>query len=135
MKLTFFYSLLFLTFFSFGQTLKIVVSGIRSASGTIRIAFYANSKSFDDEKPLFIKTEAKTGIVNGMLHISYPELKTGVYGLAILDDENSNQKMDYGFFLPKEGFGFSDYYHSGMSRPKFESFDFTYVQQNLCNTL
>ncbi|MCC6370579.1 MAG: DUF2141 domain-containing protein, partial [Bacteroidia bacterium] len=56
--------------------------------------------------------------------IVYDDLKPGVYGIAILDDENTNEKMDYGWFLPKEGFGFSDYYHSNMSHPKFESFDF-----------
>ena len=32
--------------------------------------------------------------------------------------------MDYGWFLPKEGFGFSDYYETAMKRPKFDDFDF-----------
>ena len=27
--------------------------------------------------------------------------------------------------IPKEGFGFSDYYHSTLKRPKFDDFKFT----------
>ena len=73
---------------------------------------------------MLIKIEPKVKMINGNLTISYADLKPGNYGIAILDDENSNQKMDYGWVLPKEGFGFSDYYHTGMSHPKFESFDF-----------
>lgn len=124
MKITLFFCLLFLCALSFGQSLTINVSGIRSTSGSIRLAFYNTSESFDKEKPLFIKIEPKTTMTKGVLNINYPDIKPGIYGIAILDDENSNQKMDYGFVLPKEGFGFSDYYHTGMSRPKFESFDF-----------
>ena len=119
---------LVLLFFSSGslfcQTLHIQVTGIRNASGNIRLAFYSDSKSFDDEKPLFIRTVPKKEIVKESMKISYSDLKPGVYGIAILDDENANEKMDYGWVLPKEGFGFSDYYHTGMTRPHFDKFDF-----------
>ena len=33
--------------------------------------------------------------------------------------------MNYGLFLPKEGFAFSNYYHTGMSKPTFDDFQFT----------
>jgi len=37
--------------------------------------------------------------------------------------------MEYNFLgIPKEGFGFSDYYHTGITRPKFDDFRFTVVQ-------
>ncbi|MCD6068387.1 MAG: hypothetical protein K0S33_3213 [Bacteroidetes bacterium] len=107
-----------------GQTLTIQISGIRNPTGSVRLAFYNNNESFKEEKALFIRTVAKTGIKNGQLSISYSDLKPGVYGIAILDDENNNQEMDYGLILPKEGFGFSDYFHTGMSRPVFTQFDF-----------
>ncbi|MBA3683061.1 MAG: DUF2141 domain-containing protein [Bacteroidetes bacterium] len=122
--------LFFTSCLAFVQTLKINISGIRNSSGTIRLAFYNTSESFDKEKPMLIKIEPKTKVATGALSISYTGLKPGVYGIAILDDENSNQKMDYGLILPKEGFGFSDYYHTGMSRPKFESFDFIFKNEN-----
>jgi uncharacterized protein (DUF2141 family) len=120
---------LFLFFFfsiasCFSQTLHIYVTGIRKQVGNIRLAFYSNSQSFDAEKPLFIRTVPKKEMSNNSIKISYDDLKPGVYGVAILDDENANEKMDYGWVLPDEGFGFSDYYHTGMTRPKFDSFDF-----------
>ena len=114
-----------------GQTLNIQVSGIRNSSGNIRLAFYSNSQSFDDEKPLFIRTVPKKDIAKNNMKISYSDLKPGVYGIAVLDDENVNEKMDYGWVLPKEGFGFSDYYHKGMTRPKFDSFDFVLTNNDL----
>ena len=108
----------------FGQTLNVHISGIRNNSGVIQLVFYTTSESFEKEKPMLTKIIPKTGMVNGTLSASYTGLKPGTYGVAILDDENTNQKMDYGLILPKEGFGFSDYYHTGMSRPKFAQFSF-----------
>ena len=33
--------------------------------------------------------------------------------------------MEYNFLgMPKEGFGFSDYYHTGLSKPSFDKFNF-----------
>ena len=53
-------------------------------------------------------------------------LEPGIYGLSVMDDENSNGKMEYNFLgMPREGFGFSDYYHKGFTRPKFDSFKFS----------
>ncbi|PBQ31112.1 hypothetical protein CNR22_04815 [Sphingobacteriaceae bacterium] len=125
MRNIFFFILALSTFSGRTQTLKVNINSIRSDKGNIRLAFYKDSKSFDDEKAFLIKTIPKTALKNGTLAVSYNGLKPGTYGIAILDDENINEKMDYGMVLPKEGFGFSNYFHTGMSRPKFESFDFT----------
>ena len=107
------------------QSLTIRVTGVRSSSGSIRVAFYNNAEDFAKEKALFIRTASKAGMSGGVVSIVYTDLKPGTYGVAVLDDENSNREMDYGLILPEEGFGFSDYYHSGMSRPTFDKFDFT----------
>lgn len=111
------------------QTLIIQFSGIRNAKGNLRVAFYQNTESFNDERPMMIKHINKKTVVNGCISVSYNDLKPGVYGVAILDDENTNERMDYSWFLPSEGFGFSDYYHSGLTHPKFESFDFVLTKE------
>src|SRR5262245_41093354 len=111
------------------QTLTIHISEIRNTSGSIRIQFFDTKEHFDDEKPLFTKTAEKTSIVEGVLHVTYTGIPPGTYGIAILDDENNNEKMDYGIFLPEEGFGFSDYFHTGMSRPDFNKFKFSYGKE------
>ncbi|HOZ87886.1 MAG TPA: DUF2141 domain-containing protein [Bacteroidia bacterium] len=126
-------SVVFFLFFNalctIGQTLHINMVGVRSASGNIRLAFYNTSQGFDDEKPLFIKTVSKTSLVKNGMKITYTDLKPGIYGIAVLDDENKNEKMDYGLLLPEEGFGFSDYFHTGMRRPKFDQFDFVLMPE------
>lgn len=50
-------------------------------------------------------------------------LKAGTYGITLLDDENGNAKMDKNFIkIPKEGFGFSNFYMDKLKRPSFEDF-------------
>ena len=109
-----------------GQTLFVHVSGVRNASGNIRLGFYTSSENFDKDKPTFIKFIEKATMVKGTLSASFTGIKPGIYGIAILDDENNNGQMDYGLILPKEGFGFSDYYHTGLSKPKFQQFYFIF---------
>lgn len=42
------------------------------------------------------------------------------------DDENNDKEMNFNWMdMPQEGFGFSGYYHSGLSRPEFSDFSFT----------
>lgn len=129
-KTVLFLSLYFASVTVQAQTLKVNISALKNTKGTIRLAFYSTSESFDNEKSLFVKTISKSDVVNGALSVSYTGIKPGTYGIAILDDENNNQKMDYGLVLPKEGFGFSNYYHTGMSRPKFDSFDFIFGNED-----
>lgn len=126
-------ALLFLFFvrISMAQTVTIQFVGIRNAEGNIKVQVFNTAKGFDDEKPIFVKIVPKTTLIGGKLKAEVAGLKPGTYGIAVLDDENANQKMDYGFFLPKEGFGFSDYYHSTMSRPKFEQFDFILTEKTI----
>lgn len=108
----------------FSQTLKINVTGLRNNLGTVWIGFYTSDESFDKEQPLFFKRELKEKTKDGFLTITYNGIKPGVYGIAFMDDENNNGQMDYGLFLPKEGFGFSNYYHTGLTKPKLKKFSF-----------
>ena len=53
------------------------------------------------------------------------KLETGKYGISLMDDENFNGKMDFNFIgIPKEGFGFSNYYHTGLTKPNLKLFEF-----------
>jgi uncharacterized protein (DUF2141 family) len=45
----------------------------------------------------------------------------GRYAVAVLHDENSNHKLDRNFLhIPKEGFGFANNPHVGLSPPKWD---------------
>lgn len=118
---------LFFTGFSSPQTdiaLKITITKIRNQKGTVRVCAYKDAKSFDDNKPYAVKIVKKDNLKNGTLSFEM-NVQKGACGIAVLDDENNNQQMDYGMMLPNEGFGFSNYFHTGMSHPEFHQFQFT----------
>ena len=110
--------------------IRISVTNIRNDKGTIQIQLYRTKNAFETENPYKTYRVTKQGRIKGhTLRYTISGLKKGSYGLALLDDENNNQKMDYGWVLPTEGFGFSDYYHTTWSRPEFDSFNF-YLDSN-----
>lgn len=112
----------------FSQTVEVTVTGIRSEKGQIAIGVFLDEESFRREKAYLEIQFPKKDIRDGVMTVSF-SLEPGIYGLSLLDDENSNRKMEYNFLgIPKEGFGFSDYYHTGITRPKFDDFRFTVVQ-------
>ncbi len=110
------------------QNLEVVFSGIRSNLGQIVLSVYTNEQGFDKDIPLKRLTYKKTQLKNGEITVTL-NLPPGTYGLAMMDDENNNNEMNYNMFgIPKEGFGFSNYYLTGLFKPKFEVFKFTVLK-------
>jgi uncharacterized protein (DUF2141 family) len=108
--------------------ISVTIKDIKTPSGQILMGIYKDDVSFDKEIP-YKKVQAfKTKISNGTLQIEV-KLETGKYGISLMDDENFNGKMDYNFLgIPKEGFGFSNYYHTGLTKPKLNSFAFEVLE-------
>ena len=99
------------------------VSEIRNKNGVLRIGIYKDDSTFQEEKPFLVKSLSKDKLIDGKLTFSF-SIDVGEFGIALLDDENENGEMDYSFFIPQEGFGFSNYFHSGLRMPTFENFKF-----------
>lgn len=98
------------------------ITHLRSDKGYVIVQVFTTQQGFKDSKPVAKFKYAKKDAVKGALTVKCT-LKPGTYGLALLDDENANGKMDNNMVgMPKEGFGFSDYYHTGMSRPTLNDF-------------
>ncbi len=107
------------------QTVEVIITGIRSEKGQIVIGVFKDDASFQKEESFMEKRFVKSGISNREMRVQF-SLEPGIYGLSLLDDENSNGKMEFNFLgIPKEGFGFSDYYHKGIKKPKFDSYKFS----------
>jgi uncharacterized protein (DUF2141 family) len=107
-----------------GYNINVKFTELRNSKGRIQLQIYRNQETFKKETPwkkIFIP---KSDVKNNTLQYKISGIPEGTYGIAILDDENSNDEMDYSFMMPKEGFGFSDYFHTSWSRPKFEDFKF-----------
>ena len=110
--------------FLYSSTIKfpVIIKNIRNAKGRLSIGVFKDADSFEKEKPYKIILIPKKELVGGTVKASI-ELEPGVYALSILDDENNDYKMEYNMVgLPKEGFGFSNYYHGGFSKPNFKQF-------------
>lgn len=105
-------------------SVSVTVKKLRNAKGSVQIQVYKDQTSFADEKPWKTYTFSKKSVSGGQLSFKISDLPKGTYGFTLLDDENNNKEMDYGLLMPKEGFGFSDYYHTAWSRPVFNDFKF-----------
>jgi len=106
------------------QILDVHIQNIRNTKGQLCIAVFTDEAGFKDEKTYWETKCHKTLIINGCFELKI-ELKPGKYGVSVLDDKNWNGKMEYNLFgIPREGFGFSNYYQRGICRPIFEDFSF-----------
>lgn len=102
--------------------IELIVKGIRNEKGVLLIGIFKDEENFKKNKPYKHVKYRKSNMRNGNLKLSY-SLTAGIYGFTLLDDENENGLMDFNMIgLPVEGYGFANYYHSGLTRPKFDSF-------------
>jgi uncharacterized protein (DUF2141 family) len=109
---------------AFSQTLVVEISGIRNDAGCLRLAFFINEASFRSEKPVMERCLEKSRLSVGCLIARFDSVPQGTYGIAVLDDENRDGKLDYRLVIPKEGVGFSNYLQHGIKRPSFSDFCF-----------
>ena len=105
--------------------ITIKITNVRNMKGRIQLQLYRTGKSFAAEAPYKQYYVSKKSLKNKTVTYTIYGLKTGTYGVALLDDENANKEMDYNWMMPNEGFGFSDYYHTAWSKPKFSQFKFS----------
>lgn len=104
------------------QNTQITVSNIRSSKGKIMLSLFKDEKSFKDAKPFKTTSYEKKGLANGSLVLNW-QIEPGIYGMTLLDDENQNTEMDKNLIgMPKEGFGFSDFYLEKLKAPSFNEF-------------
>jgi len=117
--------LLFICLASYIQSQRVTeikVTDIRSAKGKILLNVFKDNASYDDEKPYKKLIFDKKEIINGTL-VLHCDLEPGVYGFTMVDDENDNGKIDKNFIgIPKEGFGFSNFFMEKMKKPTFDDF-------------
>ncbi|WP_338839253.1 DUF2141 domain-containing protein [Flavobacterium ginsenosidimutans] len=104
------------------QETKVKVTGMKSAKGKIILNVFKDDAQYNDEKPFKTFSFDKKAISNGELTISV-DLPQGTYGITLVDDENGNGKIDKNLIgMPKEGFGFSNFYMEKLKKPAFNDF-------------
>jgi uncharacterized protein (DUF2141 family) len=106
------------------QNVEVTITGIRNTEGQMGIGVFRDNESFMKEQAYREMQFVKKDISSGEMKVQFT-LPPGTYGIALLDDETGDGVMEYNFLgMPEEGFGFSDYYHTGLTLPKFDAFKF-----------
>jgi uncharacterized protein (DUF2141 family) len=105
-----------------GCTLRIHVDGLRNSTGVVGSVVFTSADGWpEDTKKAF--RHGPTPIQPGERQATVVwDLPTGDYGVAAIHDENRNAKLDRNLIgIPKEGFGFANNPHVGLSAPAFQS--------------
>jgi uncharacterized protein (DUF2141 family) len=104
-----------------GCTLRIHVDGLRNSMGVVGSVIFKSADGWpEDTKKCF--RHGPTPIASGQRQatVVWEHLPAGDYGVAVIHDENSNARLDRNFIgIPKEGFGFANNPHVGLSAPPF----------------
>ena len=101
-------------------TVEVSITGLRNSKGQILVCLTTNPKAFPDcsKDKGSVRMAVKAADAGDFL-IRAPA--DGTYAIAVVHDENANNKMDMALFLPKEGFGFSRNPAIGIGPPSFKS--------------
>ena len=112
-------------------SITVTVTNIRNHKGVIRFKFYDDTTPFPDKNGFLKVVIPKSEISGNSFTRTFFGFESRNMAIALLDDENDNVKLDMGWFLPKEGHAFSDYYHAALRRPVYDDFDFVLTSNKL----
>lgn len=105
-------------------TVEVSVTGLRSTKGQLLVCLTTKASAFPDcSRDKGSVRMAVKAVDAARFDIHAPA--NGTYAIAVVHDENGNNKMDKAIFLPKEGFGFSRNPAIAMGPPSFKSASFT----------
>lgn len=100
--------------------ITVEVKNILNTKGKLDIGLYnKEDDSFGDREKNF--KGAEVAIKGKTVVYKFTDVPDGTYAVAVIHDENKNNKLDKNFFgIPKEGYGFSN-----NIRPMFRGANFT----------
>lgn len=115
-----------------GQTLEIKIDGLRNNKGTVYATLFNSTDGFPSDPKKAVK-KAGVKVIEGN-SIIFKNIPAGTYAVALLHDENDNNKMDTNFIgIPNEGYGASNDAKGTFGPPKFEDAKFDFKQAKSIN--
>jgi uncharacterized protein (DUF2141 family) len=110
--------LLFASFFFRESEVKLQLSNIQEAKGSIYVAVYDRQEAFLSNEPAKMRAQKIAPVTQtGSLQLSLGALPAGQYALSCFHDVNGNGKLDTDWVgIPTEPYGFSN-----NARPKFRA--------------
>jgi uncharacterized protein (DUF2141 family) len=106
-----------------GCTLRIHVDGLRNAKGKVGSVIFKSPGGWpEDPAKAFRRGPTDISPTTLKADVDWENLPPGKYGVALIHDENSNRRLDRNLVgIPKEGFGFANNPHVGLSTPPFSA--------------
>lgn len=103
--------------------IEVGITNLRSTKGQVLVCLTTNPKAFPD------CSKDKASVRMAVKAADAADFKVvapapGTYAIAVVHDENMNNKMDLALFLPKEGFGFSRNPTITVGPPSFKAASF-----------
>lgn len=90
-----------------GGEVTVTVTGLRSQSGQVLACLSPHPKAFPDCSRDASARRMVVPLDAGTVHIDFGPVPAGAYAIALIHDENGNNRMDKAAIMPREGFGFS----------------------------
>jgi uncharacterized protein (DUF2141 family) len=104
-------------------TLDVSLVGLRSAKGLVQVCLTARPDKFPGCKgdP---NAHRLTVAASQAATFAFHDLPAGEYAMALIHDENANNKLDTMLGIPREGFGFSMNPTITVGAPSFKASQF-----------
>lgn len=128
----FFIALFFIGFFAsftpvVNQNIKVTITKLQNNNGVVLVSLFKDGSGYPD-KPEKAYGKEKAYIVEKNATIIFKSVPPGSYAIAILHDENNNQKMDKNVLgIPKEGYGFSNNASAPFGPPSYKKASFIHT--------
>jgi len=113
-----------------GNTINVVVSGIKDNTGSIRCGLFNSADTFPKDDKRLMGVEAP--IANGQATCTFNNVPApGTYAVAYFKAAPGQTKMNTGFMgMPQDPYGFSRNATIGMGPPSFNSAAYSYAGGN-----
>jgi uncharacterized protein (DUF2141 family) len=105
---------------SAGALLEVTVPQVRNAQGGLGCQLFASAQGFPKKGERALQS-VMSPITNGTARCRFQPVPAGTYAVAVVHDENGNQKLDSNFLgVPTEGYGVSNNKTYAMSEPRWD---------------
>jgi uncharacterized protein (DUF2141 family) len=102
-------------------SLAVQVDGFRNGKGVIGGAVFKTPDGWPESDREALVRNAVPVSGKPRVVLSFPDVPPGRYAIVVLHDENRNHRLDRNIFrVPKEGFGFANNPHVGLSAPSWK---------------
>jgi uncharacterized protein (DUF2141 family) len=113
-----------------GNTITVVVSGLRNNNGTVRCGLFNSAATFPTDGQEFMGAVGTPA--NQQATCTFNNVPPGTYAVAYFHAENGETKLRKGLFgQPEQGYGFSRNATGTMGPPSFNAAAYAYNGGNV----